>query len=152
MRISSVFVCVQLRLKSDPPVPLDMGFIVAFEVGRPTSPHPVASRRRRPYCPPRRARATTERDTMTIAIFGIFFILAMSAGLFVAGQIPGTTNWVFGGVSAALGLGGLFVAARSGPHEPVGYYGGIVFFLVALLIVFYLVKLALDEAEKHRQH
>jgi hypothetical protein len=88
---------------------------------------------------------------MTIAILGIFFILAMGAGLYVAGQIPGTTNWVLGGVSGFLGLGGLFVAARSGPHEPVGYYGGMIFFVIALLIVFYLMKLALDEAERHRQ-
>jgi hypothetical protein len=87
---------------------------------------------------------------MTIAILGIFFIVAMVAGLYVAGRVPGTATWVLGGISAFLGLGGLFVAARSGPHAPVGYYGGIVFFLIALLIVFYLIKLALDEAEKHR--
>jgi hypothetical protein len=90
---------------------------------------------------------------MTIAILGIFFILAMGAGFYVAGRIPGTASWVLGGVSGFLGLGGLFVAARSGPHEPVGYYGGIVFFLIGLLIVFYFLKLAFDEAEKHRhQH
>jgi hypothetical protein len=43
-------------------------------------------------------------------------------------------------------MGGLFVASRSGVHAPVGYWGGLVFFAIALLIVFYLVKLALDEA------
>lgn len=87
---------------------------------------------------------------MTIAILGIFFVLAMGAGLYVAGRVPGTSNWVLGGISAVLGLGGLFVAARSGVHAPVGYWGGLVFFAISLLIVFYLVKLALDEAEKHR--
>jgi hypothetical protein len=89
---------------------------------------------------------------MTIAIFGIFFVLAMAAGFYVAGRVPGTANWVLGGVSAVLGLGGLFVAARAGAHEPVGYYGGIGFFLVSLMIVFFFVKLAFDEAEKRRQH
>ena len=88
----------------------------------------------------------------TVAILGIFFIVAMGAGLYVAGKVPGTANWVLGGVSGFLALGGLFVAARSGPQAPVGYYGGIVFFLVALLIVFYLIKLGLDEAERHRPH
>jgi hypothetical protein len=90
---------------------------------------------------------------MTIAILGIFFILAMGAGLYVAGKVHGTAHWVLGGISAFLGLGGLFVSARAGPHEPVGYYGGIAFFLIGLLIVFYFLKLAFDEAEKRRhQH
>jgi hypothetical protein len=93
-----------------------------------------------------------EGNMTAIAIFGTFFVLAMGAGLYVAGRVPGTANWVLAGVSGVLGLGGLFVAARSGPHEPVGYYGGIGFFLIGLLIVFYFVKLAFDEAEKHRQH
>ena len=87
---------------------------------------------------------------MTIAIFGIFFVLAMGAGLYVAGRVPGTANWVLGGIAGVLGMGGLFVSARSGVHAPVGYWGGLVFFVIALLIVFYLVKLALDEAEQHR--
>lgn len=89
---------------------------------------------------------------MTIAIFGIFFILALGAGLYVAGRVPGTANWVLGGISGVLGLGGLFVASRSGPHEAVAYYGGLGFFVIGLLIVFYFLKLGLDEAEKHRQH
>jgi hypothetical protein len=87
---------------------------------------------------------------MTIAILGIFFVLAMGAGLYVAGRVPGTANWVLGGIAGVLGMGGLFVAARSGVHAPVGYWGGLAFFAIALLIVFYMVKLALDEAEKHR--
>jgi hypothetical protein len=87
---------------------------------------------------------------MTIAILGIFFVVAMGAGLYVAGRVPGTANWVLGGIAGVLGMGGLFVSARSGVHAPVGYWGGLVFFAIALLIVFYLVKLALDEAGKHR--
>jgi hypothetical protein len=87
---------------------------------------------------------------MTIAILGIFLVLAIGAGLYVAGRVPGTANWVLGGIAGVLGLGGLFVSSRSGVHAPVGYWGGLVFFAVSLAIVFYMVKLALDEAEKHR--
>lgn len=87
---------------------------------------------------------------MTVAILGIFLVLAMGAGLYVAGRVPGTASWVLGGIAGVLGLGGLFVSARSGLHAPVGYYGGLVFFAISLVIVFYLVKLALDEAQKHR--
>ena len=87
---------------------------------------------------------------MTIAILGIFFVLAIAAGLYVAGRVPGTGNWVLGGITAVLGMAGLFVSSRSGVHAPVGYYGGLVFFAVSLVIVFYLVKLALDEADRHR--
>jgi len=87
---------------------------------------------------------------MTIAILGIFLVLAVGAGLYVAGRVPGTANWVLGGIAGVLGLGGLFVSSRSDVHAAVGYYGGLVFFAISLVIVFYLVKLALDEAEKHR--
>jgi len=87
---------------------------------------------------------------MTIAILGIFLVLAMGAGLYVAGRVPGTANWVLGGIAGVLGLSGLFVSSRSGVHAAVGYDGGLIFFAISLAIVFYLVKLALDEAEKHR--
>lgn len=89
---------------------------------------------------------------MTIKILGIVLILlALGASLYVGGRaIPGARNWVLGGVTAILGLGGLFVAARSGVHGPVGYHGGLVFFVISVLIVFYLVKLTFDEAEKHK--
>lgn len=87
---------------------------------------------------------------MTIAILGIFLVLATGAGLYVAGRVPGTANWVLGGIAGILGLGGLFVSSRSGVHAPVGYWGGLVFFAISVAMVFYMVKLALDEAEKHR--
>ena len=86
---------------------------------------------------------------MTIAILGIFLVLAIGASLYVAGRVPGTANWVLGGVAGVLGLGGLFVSSRSGVHAPVGYWGGLVFFAISIAMVFYMVKLALDEAEKH---
>src|SRR6267142_210775 len=38
---------------------------------------------------------------MTIAILGIFFVVAMGAGLYVAGRVPGTANWVLGGIAEA---------------------------------------------------
>ncbi len=88
---------------------------------------------------------------MTIAILGIFLVLAIGAGLYVAGRVPGTANWVLGGIAGVLGLGGLFVSSRSGVHAPVGYWGGLVFFAISVGMVFYMVKLALDEAEKHRR-
>jgi cytochrome c oxidase subunit 2 len=88
---------------------------------------------------------------MTIEILGIVLILlAMGAGLYAVGRVPGSRNWVLGGLTAILGLVGLFVAARSGVYRPVGHYGGLVSFAISVLIVFYLEKLAFDEAEKRK--
>lgn len=78
----------------------------------------------------------------------VVILLAMGAGLYVIGRVPDARNWVLGGLASILGLGGLFVAARS--SDPVGYYGGLVFFAIGVLTVFYLVKLAFDEAEKDK--
>lgn len=86
---------------------------------------------------------------MTIAIFGIFIILAMGAGLYVSGKIAGASNWVLGGMTALLGVIALFVAARSGAHSPVGMYGGLALFVISLLLVLFLLKRAYDEAEGH---
>ncbi len=82
----------------------------------------------------------------------VLILLAMSAGLYVVASqvVPGARNWVLGGLTAILGLCGLFVAARSGVFRPVGYYGGLVFFVVSVLTVFYLIKRTFDEAEKHK--
>lgn len=90
---------------------------------------------------------------MTIAIFGsALFLLATSVGLFAVGRVvPGARDWVLGGVSVMLGIGGLFAAARSGAHFPVGYNGGLAVFAISVLIVFYLVKRTFDEAEA-REH
>ncbi|MGF1609708.1 MAG: cytochrome c oxidase subunit II [Kiloniellales bacterium] len=87
-----------------------------------------------------------------MTILGIVLILlAMGAGLYAVGRVPGSRNWGLGGLTAILGLVGLLVAARSGVDRPVGYYGGLISFAIGVLIVFYLVKLAFDEAEK-REH
>ncbi len=88
---------------------------------------------------------------MTIAIFGTFLILLAVAGLYAIDRVPGSRNWVLGGFIAILGLGGLFVAAGSGVHAPVGYYGGLVIFAISVVVVFYLVKLVFDDAKQHRR-
>jgi cytochrome c oxidase subunit 2 len=80
----------------------------------------------------------------------VLILLAMGAGIYAVGRVPDSRNWVIGGLTAILGLGGLFVAAGSGVHGPLGYYGGLVFFAISVLIVFYLVKLTFDEAESHK--
>jgi hypothetical protein len=87
----------------------------------------------------------------TIAILGIFLVLALGAGFYVSGKVPGTANWVLGGLAAFLGVVGLFVAARGGVHSPVAEYGGVVFFILAMALVLYLVKQGLDEIERHRR-
>ncbi len=74
----------------------------------------------------------------------------MSPPVVVGRVVPGARNWVLGGIAAILGLGGLFVAARTGVHGPVGYHGGLIVFAISVLTVFYLVKLTFDEAEKHQ--
>jgi len=80
----------------------------------------------------------------------VLILLAMVAGLYAIGRVPDSRNWVLGGITAILGFAGLFVAARSGVHGPLGYYGGLVFFAISVLIVFYLLKLTFDEAEQHK--
>jgi cytochrome c oxidase subunit 2 len=75
----------------------------------------------------------------------VMILLVVVAGLYAADRIPGARNWVLGGLAGILGLAGLFVAARS--SGAIGYYGGLVFFAVGVLIVFHRVKLAFDETE-----
>jgi cytochrome c oxidase subunit 2 len=77
-------------------------------------------------------------------------LLAVGAGLyFIASRVvPDARRWVLGGLAGIFGIGGLFVTARS-VYGSVGYYGGLVFFVVSVLTVFYLIKLTFDEAEKH---
>lgn len=52
-------------------------------------------------------------------------------------------NWVLGFVTCVLAVGGLFVAARGG--EGVPYWGGVGFFLFAVLFVFLLIKVSFDK-------
>ena len=52
------------------------------------------------------------------------------------------SDLVLGGITAVLGVVGLFVAARS--HEEVGYYGGLLFFIFAVGLIFLQIKRGFD--------
>jgi hypothetical protein len=52
-------------------------------------------------------------------------------------------NWVLGFFTAAFAVGGLFVAARGG--EGVSYWGGLGFFVFAVLFVFLLIRVSYDK-------
>jgi hypothetical protein len=51
-------------------------------------------------------------------------------------------NWILGLASSVLGTAGLFVSAKMG--HGIGYYGGIIIFLLAAMFVLYLIKTAYD--------
>ena len=52
-------------------------------------------------------------------------------------------NWVLGSVTSVMALGGLFVASHVG--YGVAYYGGLLFFVFAVLFVMLLVKVGFDD-------
>jgi hypothetical protein len=56
-----------------------------------------------------------------------------------------TGNYVLSGAVAAMGLVGLFVAARAG--HGMTYYGGLAFFAFAVLFVFLMIKRSFDKSE-----
>jgi len=58
-------------------------------------------------------------------------------------DFPG--SFIYAGVTGLMGLAGLFVAGRAGHGAP--YYGGLAFFVFAVLFVFLLIKHAYDKAE-----
>lgn len=51
-------------------------------------------------------------------------------------------NWIMGGVTALLAVGGLFVASNAGAG--IAYYGGLLFFVFAVLLVFLFVRISYD--------
>ena len=51
-------------------------------------------------------------------------------------------NWVMGAASAIMAVGGLFVAATAG--SGVAYYGGLGFFVFAVLLTFMFIKVSTD--------
>lgn len=53
--------------------------------------------------------------------------------------------WVWCGAVVIMGLLGLFVASNA--TSPVAYWGGLGFFVVAVLFVMHQVKLAFDHGE-----
>lgn len=52
-------------------------------------------------------------------------------------------NWVLGSVTVVMGVGGLFVSSQAG--HGVAYYGGLLFFVFAVLFVMLLIKISYDE-------
>jgi hypothetical protein len=64
--------------------------------------------------------------------------------------MQGTGKWISGGLVALFGIIGLFVSARAGGEEAVAYYGGLVFFVFAVLFILLLVKKGFDHQEAQR--
>ena len=64
--------------------------------------------------------------------------------------MEGTGKWIWGGMVALFGIIGLFVSARAGEEEAVAYYGGLAFFIFAVLFVLVLIKKGFDHREAHR--
>lgn len=52
-------------------------------------------------------------------------------------------NLIMGAMTAVMAIGGLFVAANAGHGVP--YYGGLFFFLFAVLFVFHLIRVSFDD-------
>lgn len=60
----------------------------------------------------------------------------------------GGGRWLWSGLVALMGLVGLFVAARSGAGS-VSYWGGIGFFVFAILFALLQMKQSFDHRERH---
>ncbi|MBX6323545.1 MAG: hypothetical protein IRY94_17130 [Rhodospirillaceae bacterium] len=56
-------------------------------------------------------------------------------------------RWIWCGLVAVMGIVGLFVAAGSA-HNVVSYWGGIGFFVFAVLFILLQIKLGFDERER----
>ena len=61
-----------------------------------------------------------------------------------------TGKWIWGGLVALFGVIGLFVSARAGAEEAVAYYGGLAFFIFAVLFILLLMKKGFDHREAQR--
>ena len=62
--------------------------------------------------------------------------------------MQGTAQWIWCGLVGLMAVIGLFVAANAGAASPVGYWGGIGFFVFGVLFVMWQIKLAYDRAER----
>jgi uncharacterized membrane protein YfcA len=62
----------------------------------------------------------------------------------------GVNDWILGGVTAILAVIGLYVASHA--HDEVGYYGGLVFFIFAVGLIFYQIKRGFDRREREADH
>lgn len=66
------------------------------------------------------------------------------------GDMGDVARWIWCGAAGLMAILGLFVSA--GASEPVGRWGGIAFFIVAVLFVIHQVKISFDEAEAQARH
>ena len=64
--------------------------------------------------------------------------------------MEGSGTWIWGGLVALFGIIGLFVSARAGAEEAVAYYGGLAFFIFAVLFILLLMKKGFDHREAQR--
>ncbi len=62
-----------------------------------------------------------------------------------------TARWIWCGLVALMGVVGLFVAASSS-NNPVSYWGGVGFFVFAVLFILLQIKLGFDQRERHQGH
>lgn len=51
-------------------------------------------------------------------------------------------NWIMGAASAIMAVGALFVASTAG--SGVAYYGGLAFFVFAVLLTFLFIKISTE--------
>ena len=61
--------------------------------------------------------------------------------------MQGTGNWILGGLIAIFGIVGLFVSSGAGTEQPVAYFGGLAFFIFAMLFILLLIKRGFDHAK-----
>ena len=54
-------------------------------------------------------------------------------------------NWVMGLATTIMAIGGLFIASKTG--SGLAYYAGLVFFLFAVLFIFYLIRLSFNRGK-----
>lgn len=64
--------------------------------------------------------------------------------------MEGTGKWIWGGLVGLFGVVALFVSAQSGQEQPVGYYGGLAFFVFAVLFILLMIKTSFDHHEAHK--
>jgi hypothetical protein len=72
------------------------------------------------------------------------------AGRTAHGDMGDVARWIWCGATGLMAIAALFVAARA--TNPVGYYGGIGFFVVAFLFIMFHVKRSFDLAEGGGHH
>ena len=59
--------------------------------------------------------------------------------------MDGTCKWIGGGVIGLIGILGLFLSAHA--HDTTFYYLGLGIFIVAIVVIFFLMKRQFDLSE-----